>query len=300
MLDIVYRYDPSAPTTRKSPADSGEAVEQLLDGNREFASLVGDTPAAAPVSPRIIPFDLADLGIAADGGAPRQQPFAVVLGCSDARVPAELIFNRACNELFVVRVAGNVLGAEPLGSIDYAVQSFPASLKLLVVLGHSQCGAVTAAIDAFLTPAKYLAFSTTHHLRSIVNSLFPAVRASVAALAQAWGEGVAAEPGYRRALTETAVVVNAALTASILRQEFADQSAGGVRAVFGVYDLVTRRVRVPLAPAVRTDDEVRLEEPPVDTERFRELGVEIARSDFIRRLLRGKKARTRAAAARRR
>jgi hypothetical protein len=67
-----------------------------------------------------------------------------------------------------------------------------------------------------------------------------------------------------------------------------------------VYDLVTRRVRVPLAPAVRADDEVRLEEPPVDTERFRELGVEIARSDFIRRLLRGKKARTHAAAARRR
>src|SRR5262249_28090313 len=121
MIDIVYRFDPAAPPPAP-PATSAEARERLCAGNRAFSGLL-DLPDGAASPTRVSPFDLSDVGIGDTAGkAPRQRPFAVVLGCSDARVPTELIFNEACNALFVVRVAGNVLGSECLGSIDYAVQ----------------------------------------------------------------------------------------------------------------------------------------------------------------------------------
>ena len=75
-----------------------------------------------------------------------------VLGCSDARVPIELIFKEGPNDLFVVRVAGNGLGSEVLGSLKYAVEHLGGSLRIIVVLGHSGCGAVSEAVDAFLEP----------------------------------------------------------------------------------------------------------------------------------------------------
>ena len=109
---------------------------------------------------RVIPVDPRDLGLAPNApGAPRQRPYAAVLGCSDARVPIELIFNEGPNDLFVVRVAGNGLGSEVLGSLKYAVDHLGGSLKLIVVLGHSGCGAVSAAVDAFLDPKTYLSFA---------------------------------------------------------------------------------------------------------------------------------------------
>jgi carbonic anhydrase len=119
MFEVVYRYDPSRPSERRPPADAGEACRRLEEGNRAFAGLATGTPDGA----RVVYVDLEDIGVAAEGSVPKQQPFAVVLGCSDARVPTELIFDRACNELFVVRVAGNVLGQEEFGSIDYAVEN---------------------------------------------------------------------------------------------------------------------------------------------------------------------------------
>ena len=106
--------------------------------------LVGD-PSSGQV---VIPSDPLALGLPLWSGAPPvQTPFALVLGCSDARAPIERIFDQSLNDLFVIRVAGNVLGVECLGSIDYAVNQLGASLKLLVVLGHSTCGAVTAAVE---------------------------------------------------------------------------------------------------------------------------------------------------------
>jgi len=105
-------------------------------------------------------------------GAPPQVPFALTLGCSDARAPIERIFDQPSNALFVVRVAGNVLGTECLGSIDYAVQQLKASLRLLVVLGHTGCGAVTAAVDSYLSPSDYPEVEATvlvlkHRLRLV-------------------------------------------------------------------------------------------------------------------------------------
>src|SRR5262249_28648319 len=215
---------------------------------------------------------------------PKQRPFAVVLGCSDARVPIELIFDRACNELFVVRVAGNVLGQEQLGSIDYAVDNLGKDLKLLVSLGHSKCGAVTAAVDAFLRPAEYLGLLSSHHVRAIVNSIFPAVRGAATAMGMHWGEDVAKKPGYRAALIESAVVLNAALTASILREEFArPPKAMGV--VFGVYDLASRRVHVPLTASDEGDAGVALVEAPASQDEFRQLAAKVVGSASINGLL---------------
>jgi carbonic anhydrase len=279
MFEIIYRYDPSWPSQRQVPTDATDALRRLEEGNRTFVSLA----AGSPEGSRVVYFDLADLGVAVDTGVPIQKPFAVVLGCSDARVPIELIFDRACNELFVVRVAGNILGQEQLGSIDYAVENLGENLKLLVTLGHSRCGAVTAAVDAFLRPSEYLGLLSSHHLRAIVNSLFPAVRGAAASLMGIWGEDVVRQPGYRDALTQSAVVLNAALTASILREQFGSP-ARGLRSVFGVYDLGSRRVQVPLA---KSDDEtgVRLIEAPASRDEFRELAAQVARSSLIRRLL---------------
>ena len=81
---------------------------------------------------------------------PKQRPFAAVLGCSDARVPIELIFNEGPNDLFVIRVAGNGLGSEVLGSLKYAVEHLGGSMKIVAVLGHSGCGAVSSAVDVYL------------------------------------------------------------------------------------------------------------------------------------------------------
>src|SRR5262245_28226101 len=108
MFEIIYRYDPSRPTVRQPPADAGEARRLLEEGNRTFVNLASGGPEGS----RVVYFDLADIGVAVERGVIKQRPFAVVLGCSDARVPIELIFDRAFNELFVVRVAGNILGQE--------------------------------------------------------------------------------------------------------------------------------------------------------------------------------------------
>ena len=87
------------------------------------------------------------------------------------RVPIELIFNEGPNDLFVVRVAGNGLGSEVLGSLKDAVEHLGGSLKIVVILGHSGCGAVSAAVDVFLEPKRYLSLATSHSLRGILDRL---------------------------------------------------------------------------------------------------------------------------------
>jgi len=217
-------------------------------------------------------------------GVPEQQPFAVALGCSDARVPPEMIFDCASNELFVVRVAGNIISQEQLESIDFAVENLRQSLKLLVVLGHSQCGAVTVAVDAFLEPAEYLELSTSHHLRSIVNMLFPSVRGAMQSLSLRWGENVSKLPGYRAALIECSALINAALMASILKSEFGDPTKD-LRVVFGVYDLATHRVHTSLSPEEGLEPAIRLMNAPMGRTAFQQFAFQLASSEHITRLL---------------
>ena len=132
-------------------------------GNRAFAELFDRLEDGTGTVRRIVPIDPRDLGLLPHGaGSLQQRPFAAVLGCSDARVPIELIFNEGPNDLFVVRVAGNTLGDDVRGSLNYALDHLGESLKLIVVLGHSACGAVTAAVDVFLDPPSYLTLASKH------------------------------------------------------------------------------------------------------------------------------------------
>lgn len=283
MVDLIYRFDPKDDRGRRAPADAKEAWQRLEEGNRTFSSL--DMSATGGL--RIMSFEPEDIGIAGPGNDLRQKPFAAVLGCSDARVPTELIFDCACNELFVVRVAGNVLDQAELGSIDYAVEHLAPHLKLLVVLGHSQCGAVTAAVDAFLAPSQYLGLLSSHHVRSIVNGLFPAVRGAATALEEEFGKTVSRKKGYRAALIEISVVLNAALTASILKQEFC-RPPSECKAVFGIYDIGSRHVHVPLTAAATKERATKLIEAPVGQEEFRKFAAKVVHSSFVKQLLSGK------------
>ena len=157
-MDIIYRYDAYAKIVPRLLNEPDDAIRELEAGHRRFRSINAHVErelmgGSGPDSV-IIPSNPLSLGFTA-AGAPPQVPYGLVLGCSDARAPIERIFDTSPNELFVIRVAGNVLGTECLGSIDYAVQNLKESLRLLVVLGHSGCGAVTAAVNSYLSPQDY-------------------------------------------------------------------------------------------------------------------------------------------------
>ncbi|MBX9627872.1 MAG: hypothetical protein K2X82_29000 [Gemmataceae bacterium] len=281
MYEIVYRYDPARPEEYALPADPAAARRRLEDGNAAFAGLLTAPPGE---DRRVVRYD--ELGApGADGGPPVQRPFAALIGCSDARVPLEIIFGQGFNDLFVVRVAGNVLGDLGQGSLDFAASNFADSLKLFVVLGHARCGAVSAAVDSFLNPAQYLAYAPSHPLRLIVDRLMVPVRAAHQAIGRAWGHGIADKPGYRDALIGVAVGLNAALTAATVRQELLAHVGPDREVVYGVYDLLTRRVGVPIGISGDARFSPGLAAPPADLSGFDQLGVAIATSPAVRELL---------------
>ena len=98
-----------------------------------------------------------------------QTPFAIILGCSDSRVPTEIIFDQGLGDLFVIRIAGNIVAPSQIGSIEFAVETF--QTPLVVVLGHTGCGAVAATLNQIRQPQA----SRSQHLRSIVERIRPAV-----------------------------------------------------------------------------------------------------------------------------
>ena len=103
-----------------------------------------------------------------------QEPFAIILGCSDSRVPAEIVFDQGLGDLFVIRVAGNIVASSQVGSVEFAAARF--GTRLVVVLGHSQCGAVLATLEELQQPTD----SQSRHLRSIVDRVRPSVEALLA------------------------------------------------------------------------------------------------------------------------
>lgn len=135
---------------------AAEALQRLRDGNRRFVARVRDAASFAEPSPR--------LRLIRD-----QEPFATILGCADSRVPAEIIFDQGMGDLFVIRVAGNIVAPSQIGSVEYAAAAFRS--PLVVVLGHSRCGAVTATLDALQSRDG----PQSRGLRSIVNRVRPAV-----------------------------------------------------------------------------------------------------------------------------
>jgi carbonic anhydrase len=135
---------------------ASDALLELRDGNRRFVA--GDVDAASLASRAHQP-----------GKSGGQKPFAIVLACSDSRVPVELVFDQGFGDLFVIRVAGNVVAPSQIGSIEFAASQF--GTKLVVVLGHSDCGAVIATL-------KELSLEQTHrspNLRAIVDRVRPAI-----------------------------------------------------------------------------------------------------------------------------
>ncbi len=103
-----------------------------------------------------------------------QEPFAIILGCSDSRVPAEIVFDQGLGDLFVIRVAGNIVAASQIGSVEFAAERF--GTPLVVVLGHSRCGAVLATLEELMQPKE----KQSRNLRSIVGRIRPSVEALLA------------------------------------------------------------------------------------------------------------------------
>jgi carbonic anhydrase len=137
------------------PAD--EALARLRAGNKRFVSNVRDMGAMASHSKR---GELVE----------EQQPFAIILGCSDSRVPAEIIFDQGLGDLFVIRVAGNIVAPSLLGSVEFSAVQHRA--RLVIVLGHTMCGAIEATVDQLKQPSA----NRSPNLQSIVNRIQPSVQ----------------------------------------------------------------------------------------------------------------------------
>lgn len=133
-----------------------DALTRLRDGNRRFVSGMRNQ-RSQPIQSR------------REEIAEGQEPFAIILGCSDSRVPAELVFDQGLGDLFVIRVAGNIVAPSQIGSVEFSAAKF--HTRLVVVLGHSQCGAVLATLDELQQPAEH----QSHNIQSIVDRIRPSV-----------------------------------------------------------------------------------------------------------------------------
>jgi carbonic anhydrase len=132
-----------------------EALIRLREGNYRFISkMSGSDEFATHTRPSELPLV--------------PEPFAIILGCSDARVPAEIIFDQGLGDLFVIRVAGNIVSPSQVGSVEFAAGRY--GTRLVVVLGHSQCGAIAATLEELQRPAE-----TSQNLLSIVNRVRPSM-----------------------------------------------------------------------------------------------------------------------------
>ena len=140
--------------------EPASALRRLKDGNARFVNNLRSDALTSPVRRS----EVADL----------QRPFAVILGCSDARVPAEIVFDQGLGDLFVIRVAGNIVASSQVGSVEFAAARF--GTRLVVVLGHSQCGAILATLEQLQQPTDH----QSRNLRSIVDRVRPSVEGLLA------------------------------------------------------------------------------------------------------------------------
>jgi carbonic anhydrase len=133
-----------------------EALALLRDGNRRFVS---EEPARDAVESRARRLEL----------AAGQEPFAAILGCSDSRVPVEIVFDQGLGDLFVIRVAGNIVAPSLIGSVEFAAAQF--GTRLVVVLGHTRCGAIETTLEQLQRPVE----NQSHNLHSIVEFIRPGI-----------------------------------------------------------------------------------------------------------------------------
>lgn len=206
-----------------------ECLQRLIEGNERYVSNIRGEEAV------LSHFRRAEL-------ATLQQPFAVVLGCSDSRVPAELVFDQGLGELFVIRVAGNIVAPSQLASVEFAAQAF--GCGLVVVLGHSQCGAVGATLDD-LSPDGTDAPST-------LNSIISRIRPVVVSLVEL-GNALPRETLMRAAVrANIRASVDAIQHGTPLLESMA--VAGQLLVVGAEYDLITGKVEMlqPLRQRAQT------------------------------------------------
>jgi carbonic anhydrase len=138
-----------------------EALALLRNGNRRY---VADVRSHDTLPSRARRIEL----------AAGQEPFAVILGCSDSRVPVEIVFDQGLGDLFVIRVAGNIVAPSQIGSVEFAAEQF--GTRLVVVLGHSQCGAIEATLEQLQRPKE----NQSRNLHSIVDLVRPSVEGLLA------------------------------------------------------------------------------------------------------------------------
>src|SRR5438477_12842346 len=179
------------------------ALAKLKEGNLRFAS--SEVSQSKPTAARRAET------------AQEQHPFAIVLGCADSRTAPEIVFDQNIGDLFVVRTAGNLVDDHALGSIEYAVEHLGA--RLIVVLGHTSCGAVKAALESDHAPG---------HVDSLVRDIQPAIKAAKGKSGDALSD----------AITENARLVADQITAKAALGDLAKE----VRIVFAVYDLNTGKI----------------------------------------------------------
>ena len=193
---------------------AAEALERLRAGNLRFVSERSRSGESVT-------------GTRRSEVAAGQQPFAIILGCSDSRVPAEIVFDQGLGDLFVIRVAGNIVAPSQVGSVEFAAARY--ETRLVLVLGHSQCGAILATLEELQRPTE----NQSRNLRAIVDRVRPSV------------ESLLATPlkHDRDALIQQAVRANIRASVNHLRHgsEVLEQliQEGGLRVVGAEYSLET-------------------------------------------------------------
>ena len=193
------------------------ALARLQEGNARFAA--SGRPSAA--------FATRDRRAELAAG---QEPFAIVLGCSDSRVPAEIVFDQGLGDLFVIRVAGNIVAPSQVGSVEFAAERY--HTRLVVVMGHSQCGAILATIDELRRPSS----DQSPNLRSIVDRVRPSVEPLLTSVRGVVSDAIVADAV--RANTR-ASVDHLRHGSAVLERLIAEQ---GLRVVGAEYSLESGRV----------------------------------------------------------
>ena len=202
------------------PVSGTDALEMLKEGNARYVASLSSTDPMNQKRP----------ALKAD-----QHPHAIILGCSDARVPVEIVFDQGLGDLFVIRVAGNVVAPSQIGSVEFAAEKF--QTKLVVVLGHSNCGAVTACVEALINPEQ----NYSPNLQSIVDRIRPSVY-NLHELATAKGQDADADE-----LIDRAIRANVRMAVSQLKHGsriLEDLTQSGQLLIVGAeYNLKTGKVR---------------------------------------------------------
>jgi carbonic anhydrase len=298
-VELVHRYDLDDPEPHglEPPSTPELAMDRLKEGNAHFATFMMNCRTSIAGRPIVIPCDKTEVGLGEHDacGRPKQSPFALIVGCSDAREPAEILFGQGFDDLFTVRVAGNVLGDECIGSVIYALDKFaPASsssasgsLKLILVIGHRNCGAVHAAVEAHDgDPSTLLerAESTPHPLAAIVARIAPVVTVAAWAIDGSYGPGASRDKKHTEILTEIAVYLNAASAAyelaRLVKARFPGDSSPPLAVRFGVFDLSNDFVQggPPPYSSATSAPKNAFEEPPDSPRWFSRSAEKIAKA----------------------